>query len=151
MGVMASQITSLTNVYSTVCSGAYQRKYESSASLAFVRGLHRGPVNSPHKWPVIRKMFPFDDVIMLLSTQHRGWLQQYRYWSVSKVLCSCPKSFWNCTTPRTTNRLVHSAYINDATTIIIMVLILWISDILRIYVLRFWCCSSFVVFVIIVE
>ena len=38
---------------------------KSSASLAFVRGIHRRPVNSPHKWPVTRKMFPFDDVIML--------------------------------------------------------------------------------------
>ena len=27
-------------------------------------GIHRGPVNSPHKGPVTRKMFPFDDVIM---------------------------------------------------------------------------------------
>ena len=35
-----------------------------SASLAFVRGIHRWPVNSPQKWPVTRKMFPFDDVIM---------------------------------------------------------------------------------------
>ena len=33
-------------------------------SLAFVRGIHRSPVNSPHKWPVTPKMFPFDDVIM---------------------------------------------------------------------------------------
>ena len=64
MGAMASEITSLTNVYSTVYSGADQRKHQSSASLAFVRGIHRGPVNSPHKWPVTRKMFPFDDVIM---------------------------------------------------------------------------------------
>ena len=64
MSAMASQITSLTIVYSTVYSGADQRKYQSSASLAFVRGIHRGPVNSPHKWPVTRKMFPFDDVIM---------------------------------------------------------------------------------------
>ena len=65
MGTMASQITSLTIVYSTVYSGADQRKHQSSASLAFVRGIHRGPVNSPHKWPVTRKMFPlFDDVIM---------------------------------------------------------------------------------------
>ena len=40
------------------------KKTASSASLAFVRGIHRGPVNSPHKWPVTRKMFPFDDVIM---------------------------------------------------------------------------------------
>ena len=49
---------------STVCSGADQRKHQSSASLAFVRGIHRWPVNSPHKGPVTRKMFPFDDVIM---------------------------------------------------------------------------------------
>ena len=63
MGAMASQITSLIIVYSTVYSGAYQRKHQSSASLAFVRGIHRGPVNSPHKWPVTRKMFPFDDVM----------------------------------------------------------------------------------------
>ena len=64
MGAMASQITSLTIVYSTVYSDADQRKHQSSASLAFVRGIHRGPVNSPNKWPVTRKMFPFDDVIM---------------------------------------------------------------------------------------
>ena len=66
MGTMASQITSLTIVYSTVHSGADQRKHQSSALLAFVRGIHRWPVNSPHKWPVMRKMFPFDDVIMIL-------------------------------------------------------------------------------------
>ena len=52
MGAMASQITSLTIVYSTVYSGADQRKHHSSASMAFVRGIHRSPVNSPHKWPV---------------------------------------------------------------------------------------------------
>ena len=64
MDTIASQITSLTIVYSTVYSDAHQIKHQSSASLAFVRGIHRGPVNSPHKWPVTRKMFPFDDVIM---------------------------------------------------------------------------------------
>ena len=68
MGVMAtSQITSLTIVYSTVNSGADQRKHQSSASQAFVCGFHRRPVNSPHKWPVTRKIFPFDDVIMPLA------------------------------------------------------------------------------------
>ena len=59
MGTAASQITSLTIVYSTVYSDADQRKHLSSASLAFVRGM-----NSPHKWPVTRKMFPFHDMIM---------------------------------------------------------------------------------------
>ena len=67
MGTIASQITSLAIVYSTVYSEAYQRKHQSSASLAFVRGIHRGPVNYPHKWPVTRKMFPFDDVIMAMD------------------------------------------------------------------------------------
>ena len=57
-------ITSLKIVYSTVYSRADQRKHQISASLAFVRGIHRWPVNSPHKWPVTWKMFPFDDVII---------------------------------------------------------------------------------------
>ena len=71
MSSMASQITSLMIVYS-VYSGAHQRKHQSSVSLAFVRGIHRWPVNSPHKGPVTRKMFPFDDVIMMSSLQ-RKW------------------------------------------------------------------------------
>ena len=64
MGAIAPLITSLTIVYSTVYSDADQRKHQSSASLAFVWGIHRGPVNSPYKWPITRKMFPFDDVII---------------------------------------------------------------------------------------
>ena len=64
LGAMASQITSLTIVYSSIYSCADQRKHQSSASLAFVRGIHRWPVNSPHKGPVTRKMFSFDDVFM---------------------------------------------------------------------------------------
>ena len=67
MGTMASQITSLTIVYSTVYSDADQKKHQSSASLACVGGIHRGPVNSRHKWPETRKMFSFDDVIMTSS------------------------------------------------------------------------------------
>ena len=67
MGAIAYQITSLTIVHSIVYSDADQRKHQSSASLAFVWEIHRGPVNSPHKWPVTRKIFPFDDVIMSLS------------------------------------------------------------------------------------
>ena len=38
-------------------SDADQRKHQSSASLAFVREIHQGPVNSPHKWPGTRKCF----------------------------------------------------------------------------------------------
>ena len=51
-------------VYSTFYSGADQRMHKSSASLAFVKGIHRWPVNSPQKGPVTRKRFPFDDVIL---------------------------------------------------------------------------------------
>ena len=64
MGTISSLITSLTILYSTVYSDTDQRKHQSSASLAFVWGIHRSPVNSPHKWPVTQKMSPFDDVIM---------------------------------------------------------------------------------------
>ena len=64
MSAMAILITRVSKVRSTVCAGADQRKHQSFASLAFVRGIHRWPVNSPHKGPVTQKMFPFDDVIM---------------------------------------------------------------------------------------
>ena len=57
MSAMASQIISLAIVYSSVYSGVGQRKNQSSASLTFVRGIHRWPVNSPHKRPVTRKCF----------------------------------------------------------------------------------------------
>ena len=73
MSAIASQITSLTIVYSTVYSDADQRKHQISASLAFVWGVHRWPVNSPHKGPVTRKVFPFDDVIMCIDPMTRGW------------------------------------------------------------------------------
>ena len=51
--------------YSTVNSGPDERKHQSSASLVFVRGIHRWP-NSPHKGPVTRKMLSFEDVIMII-------------------------------------------------------------------------------------
>ena len=80
MGAMTSQITSLATVYLSVYSGAGKRKHRSSASLAFVRGIHRWPVIPPHKWPVTRKMFPFDDVIMDIENALCG---KYRHVRVS--------------------------------------------------------------------
>ena len=71
MIAMASQVTNLTIVYSTVYTDTDQRKQQSSASLAFVRGIHRWSVNSPHKGPVTRKMFPFDDVIVNTRATYR--------------------------------------------------------------------------------
>ena len=78
MNVMVSQLTSPIIVYSTVYSGADQRKHQTSASLAFVRGIHRRPVNSPHKGPVTRKMFPFDDVIIIF---HEMCLRTCKAWN----------------------------------------------------------------------
>ena len=62
--MITSQITGILIVCSTICSGEDQNIHQSSASLTFVRGIHRWPVDSPHKGPVMWKMFPFDDVIM---------------------------------------------------------------------------------------
>ena len=73
MIAMASQITNLTIFYSTVYTDADQRKQQSSASLAFVRGIHRWPVNSPHKGPVTRKCFH-----LMTSSWTRGQPIDYR-------------------------------------------------------------------------
>ena len=84
MGAIASQITSLTIVYSTIYSDADQRKHQSSVSLAFVREIHQGPVNYPHKWPVTRKMFRCDDVIMVIPhTVNKN--SDLLWWSAPKV------------------------------------------------------------------
>ena len=99
MGVMASQITSLMIVYSTVYSGADQRKHQSSAPLAFVRGIHRWPVNFPHRWPVTRKMFPFDDVIM-----------------TARVSMSWRPHGCSSAGPRGTNPTMHQTHIPQCTT-----------------------------------
>ena len=90
---MASQITGISIIYSSVCSGSDQRKHQSSASLGFVRGIHRWPVNSPHKGPVTRKIFPFDDVITwsiyLVASHHTC-----SYYCVSTMfdVHNCPAS-----------------------------------------------------------
>ena len=94
MGAMASQITSLEIVYSTVCSCADQRKHQSSVSLAFVRWIHRWPVNSPQKGPVARKMFPFDDIIMWKSSQISN---SYISWMLFTMSPNCGKTVRNST------------------------------------------------------
>ena len=93
MSAMVSQNTGIFVVHSTVYSGANQRKRQSSASLAFVTRIHRWPVNSPHKGPVTRKMFPFDDVIMQFiildsrTENHRNRCPLYSFSSI-KILGS---------------------------------------------------------------
>ena len=77
MGTMASQITSLTSVYSTVYSDADRRKHQSSASLTSVGEIRRGPVNPPNKWPVARKKVSI------------GWRHHGYTWFCPKLLdCS---------------------------------------------------------------
>ena len=101
MGAMASQITSFTIDYSTFYSSTNQRNHQSPASLAFVRGIHRWPVNSPHKGPVTRKMFPFDDVIMVVSYSPVtpvcdsvvAALQQYKFHNITFPQLVC-NSWW---------------------------------------------------------
>ena len=86
MSAMASQ--NLTTVYSTVYSGADQRKHQSCALLAFVREIHRWPVNSPHKGPVTRKMFPFDDVIMCCATLRITKSIIVKFDGLCKIFCT---------------------------------------------------------------
>ena len=85
MSVMATRITSLTIVYSTVYSGEDQGKHQSSVSLALVRGIHWWPVNSLHKWPVTRKMFPFDNVIRMILHKTCSGSGSDTYFSVQKL------------------------------------------------------------------
>ena len=88
MSTMASQITGVSIVYSTICSDVDQRKHQSSVSLAFLRGINWWPVNSPHKGPVMRKMFSLDDVIMKVPAAHSGPRCEH----VNRVLSSFPAS-----------------------------------------------------------
>ena len=87
MGAIASQITSLTIVYPTVYSDTDQRKHQSSASLAFVRGNFTGDRwIFPAQRPVTRRMFPLDDVIMeqyLASNIHMNCALCVYHWSLS--------------------------------------------------------------------
>ena len=82
MSAMAYQITAVSIVCLTVCSGTVQRKHQSSASLAFMKGIHQWLVYSPHKGPVTQKMFPFDDITM---TSHclNWWRPNPQYHMVS--------------------------------------------------------------------
>ena len=79
---MTSQISGVSNVYSTVYSGAYQRKHQSSASLAFVKGIHRWLLNFPHKGPVTRKCF------------HLMTSSCWKY-NTSIELCTCNTLYWS--------------------------------------------------------
>ena len=70
MSAMGYQITDVSTVCTTGCSGADQRKHQSSGLLAFAKGIHRWPLNSPQIGPLTRKIFSFHDVIMILYQDH---------------------------------------------------------------------------------
>ena len=83
MSAIASEITGVSIGYLTICSGTDQTKHQSSASLAFIRGIHRSPMTSPHKGPVKRKMFLSDDVTWR-SRWHGPTVTSHWLW-----LCGC--------------------------------------------------------------
>ena len=105
---MASQITSLTIVYSSVYSGGDQRKHQSSVSLAFVRGIHRRPVNSPHEWPVTRKVFPFDDVIMWPALSRDHYIYDILNMFVVWIVCIIREMYF--VSPYRIDLLLHRRY-----------------------------------------
>ena len=112
MSAMASQTTGVSIICSTVCSGADQRKHQSSASLAFVRRLHRWPMDSHHKGPVMRKMFPFDDVIMEMLSAKR-WSKLITMSWCDHTLCI--KDLWDgnppvTVSPRRAGKTVHLCF-----------------------------------------
>ena len=139
MGTMAFQITSLMIVYSIIYSRSDHRKHQSSASLAFVRGIHQGPVNSLHKGPVTRKMFSFDDVIMRPVMIHWAAIQYvlcckmrdmiWMIWYIRKcymylLLCVTPWAM-----PRMHQWIMLRIYFCK---IMVYVLIFWIPPVIRI-------------------
>ena len=105
MVAMASQITSLTIVHSTVYSNVDQRKHQSSAPLAFVRGIHRWPVNSSHKLSDTRKRFAFGDVIMTFEQciQALNCCNFENTHYENSVVRSCQRIYW--TWLRSSNRV----------------------------------------------
>ena len=99
MSMMASQITGVSIVCFAVCSGTDQRKHQSSMSLVFVRGIHQSLVDSPHKGPVMQKMFPSAAVVVMLHVII--WFTVLHYnstdWSsraADRLCCVMLPRFW---------------------------------------------------------
>ena len=99
IGAMASQTSSLMIVYSTGYLGADVRKISKIRVNGLVRGIHWWPVNSQHKGPVTRKMFPFDDVIM--TNMEAKWMDITPFYANDSVaichrLSLLPCNNWFC-------------------------------------------------------
>ena len=115
MGEMASQITRLTIVYSTIYSGVDHRKHQNSESLTFVRGIHWWPVNSPHKGLLTQKIFHLLTSschrVVLLATCMRKDFQTRRTWSLWKlayITCTCTHFFWQNQRTQMISHLTHN-------------------------------------------
>ena len=95
MSEMAPQITAIWIVCLTVCSGADHRKCQSTASLAFVGGIHWWPVDSPHKGPVMQTMFPFSSqcpsLFMVCLCLARLCFSTYWYHKHHHIVTICSK------------------------------------------------------------
>ena len=126
MGTIASQITSLTIVYSTVYSDADQRKKSKLRVTGLCVGIHRGPVNSRHKWPVTRKIFPFDDVIMVVLNvlwqccRIQCGQSQHRFYS--RLFAKCIPLHWDPSyeysltlIPKMKNNYIHYIMLGEFT------------------------------------
>ena len=60
----------------------FRRRSKKTSKLAILKGIPRRPVNSPHKEPVTRKMFPLDDVIMI----HTWWSKTKKTFCIWKII-----------------------------------------------------------------
>ena len=108
MSAMASQITSVWIVCSIVCPSIDQRKHQSSASLAFVRGIYQWQVISYRERPVTRRKFPFDDVIMVHVPDTLAILLIPRPRYVTRAKQSLGENVFNVLWPSDTTSLGHS-------------------------------------------
>ena len=84
MSAIASQITGVSIVYSTVCLSGDQMKHQGPASLAFVRGTHWLPVNCPHKGQWRGKCFH-----LMTSSWYKGGLNiMFLFgWTLFTIMC----------------------------------------------------------------
>ena len=100
MNAIVCQITASRFFTQALIQAHIKEKNQSFASLALVRGIHRWPVNSPHKGPVTRKMFPFDDLIMILWKSTDKFRMYTNTFSTTYTVCY--KQIWHISKNKTT-------------------------------------------------
>ena len=122
MGAMVSEITSLTIVFWTVYSGADQRKYQSSRVTGLCAGNSPVTGEFPHKRPVMRNIFPFDDVIM--------WF-----------------FYTNECLPRAIVSLAHSHKTDSLTWLIVFKYMLFENTFLKIITYNVECCAEYAMWI----